>query len=52
MCPLQEVFNIQLPYNINQVTEHNSYDGNIHFISLYGTLEHLSSNSKNIKELL
>ena len=51
-CPLQEVFDIQLLYDINQTTEQDSQDGNFHSISLHSFLEHLLSNSKNIKELL
>ena len=43
---------ITLTYNINQATEQDSWDGNFHLISLYSSLEHLPSNSKNIKEFL
>ena len=32
--------------------EQDSWDGNFHPISLHGTLEHLSSDSKSIKESL
>jgi len=32
--------------------EYDFWDSNFHSISLYNTLEYLSSNSKNIKELL
>jgi len=50
--PLQKVFNIQLPYNINQALEENLWDGNFHSISLHSALEHLPLDSKNIKESL
>jgi len=52
ICLLQDVINIQLPYDVNQVTEQDSWDGNFHSISLHSTLKYLSSNSKNIKEFL
>jgi len=52
MCPPQEVINIQLPYDINQVTEQDSWDGNFHPISLHGALKHLLLDSKNIKKPL
>jgi len=41
-----------LPYDVNQATEQDSWDGNFHSISLHGALEHLPSDSKNIKESL
>ena len=49
---LQEVFNIQVPYDVNQVTKPESWDGVFHPISLYGSFKYLSSDSKNIKESL
>ena len=49
---MQEVFDIQLPYNINQTTEQDSWNGNFLPISLHGSLEHLLSDSKNIKKFL
>ena len=52
MCSSQEVINIQLPYDVNQVTEQDSWDGNFHPISLHSTLKHPLSDSKNIKEPL
>lgn len=52
MDSLQEFIEIQLPYNINQVTETNLWDSNFLFISLHDALEHILSDLKNIKELL
>ena len=51
-CSPQKVFNIQLLYDVNQAIEQDSQDGNFYSISLHSSLEHLSSDSKNIKELL
>jgi len=48
----QEFIKIQLPYDVNQVAETDSWDGNFLSISLHGALKHLPSDSKNIKELL
>ena len=52
ICLLQNVIDIKLPYDVNQVTEQDSWDRNFHFILLHGTLKYLLSNSKNIKEFL
>ena len=49
---LQKIINIQLFYDINQVTEYDSWDRIFHPISLYSALEHLPYDTKNIKELL
>jgi len=46
------MFNIQLNYDINQVRDPNSWNGNFQAISLHGSLEHLASDMKNIKESL
>ena len=51
-CPPQEAFDIQSPCDINQATEQDSWDGSFYPISLHGSLEHLLSDSKNIKESL
>jgi len=48
-CLIQNVFNVQLPYDINQSIELTSWDGNAYPISLYGLLEHLNINMSNIK---
>ena len=52
MYSLQEIFNIQLLYNINQTTEQDSQDSKFHLILLHNSLEHLLSDFKNIKESL
>ena len=46
------MFNMQLPYNVNQALDTKSWNGNFHAISLYGLIEHLMSDIKYIKELL
>jgi len=46
------VFNIQLNYNINQVLDPKSWDGNFWVILFHNPIEHLASNIKNIKESL
>ena len=43
-------FNIQLQYDINQALDPESQDGNFWAILLHGSMEHLASNIKNIKE--
>ena len=52
MSPSQNTINIQLPYNPNQATEHDLWDGTFQSISLHSSLEHLPSDAKNIRELL
>jgi len=46
------VINIQLNYNINQLLDPDSWDGDFRAISLHGSMEYLSSNIKIIKESL
>jgi len=46
------VINIQLPYNSNAPTEPDLWDGNFYPISLYGSIEYIASDSKNIKNSL
>ena len=46
------VFNIQLNYDINQARDPESWDGNFQAILLYSSLEYLASDIKNIKESL
>ena len=46
------VINIPLPYNPNTLTEPNLWDSSFHPISLYGSMKHLASDAKNIKDLL
>ena len=43
---------IQLNYDINQALKPESWDGEFHAISLHGSIEHLVSNVKNIKNSL
>jgi len=47
-----DVFNIQLNYNVNQALDQNSWNGEFKAISLYGSMEHLGLNINNIKKLL
>ena len=51
MYPPQEVFRIQLPYDINQAAEQDFWNGNFHPISLHSALEHLPSDSNDIPDL-
>ena len=44
--------NTQLPYNINQGTVPDTWDGNFHFVSLHSSMEYLTLDAKNIKESL
>jgi len=44
--------NIQLLYDPNAPTEPNLWDGNFYPISLHGSMEHLMSDSKSIKDSL
>jgi len=46
------VFNVQLNYNINQALDPEKWDGNFYVISLHGSMEHLALNIKNIKDSL
>ena len=46
------MFNIQLQYNINQALDPESWDSNFQTISLYGSMEYLATSIKNIKESL
>jgi len=47
----EHVFNVQLS-NVNQALDPESWDGNFHAISLHGSMEHLASDIKHIKESL
>ena len=44
----QEIFNISLPYNINQPAELNSLDSKAHLISIQKTMKFLEINIINI----
>jgi len=46
------VFNVQLQYNINQTLDPESWNSNFWAILLHGSIEHLASDIKNIKESL
>ena len=58
-CPISStphvddmVINIQLLYNSNAPMEPELQDGSFHSISLHGSIEHLVSDSKSIKDSL
>ena len=42
------MFNVQLQYDINQALDPESWDSNFHVISLYGSMKYLVSDIKNI----
>ena len=46
------MFNMQLPYNFNQVLDPKSWNGNLYAVSLHELIEHLASDIKHIKESL
>ena len=46
--PPQKVINILLLYDIYQLAEHNTWDGDAHFISVYSTIEFLDIDAKNM----
>ena len=46
------MFNIQLNYNINQALDPEFWDSNFRAVFLYGSMEHLVSDIKNIKDSL
>jgi len=46
------VINIQLPHDLNTPTEPGLWNCSFHPISLHGLIEHIASDSKNIKDLL
>jgi len=47
----ESVINIQLPYDPQALTEPDLWSGS-HPISLYGSIKHFASDSKNIKDSL
>jgi len=47
-----DVINIQLSYNPQALTEPKLWSGSFHPISLHGSIEHFTSDSKNIKVTL
>ena len=46
------MFNMQLQYNINQALNSEFWDGNFHTILLHESMEYLASDMKNIKKSL
>ena len=48
----ENVFNVQLPYDINAPTEPELWSGSFHPISLHGSIKHVTSDFKNIKVTL
>jgi len=46
------MFNVQLSYDMDQALDPESWDGKFHAVSLHGSMEHLASNIKNIKDSL
>ena len=48
----EHVFNMQLSYDINQVSNPELWNGNFYTILLYELMKHLASDIKHIKESL
>ena len=48
----ENVFNVQLPYDINAPVEPELWSGSFHPISLHGSIEHVASDFQNIKVTL
>jgi len=46
------MFNVHLNYDPNIALNPDSWDGNFHAVSLHGSMEHLASDTLNIKESL
>jgi len=46
------MFEVQLPYNINQALDPESWNSNFHTILIHSSLEHFASNIKSIKKSL
>jgi len=49
---MEDVINIQLPYNPQAPTEPNLWSGSFHPISLHGSVEYIASDTNTIKVLL
>jgi len=45
----EDVINIQLPYDPNALTDPELWSGTFHPISLHGSMEHIASDTSNIK---
>ena len=48
----ESIINIQLPYDMQALTEPELWSGSFHPISLHGSIEHFISDTKNIKVTL
>jgi len=48
----KNMFDIQLNYDPNQALDPDSWDGNFHAVLLHSSMEHLASDTINIKESL
>ena len=48
----EHIFNIQIPYDVDQELDPESWNSNFHAISLHGLMKHLASDIKYIKESL
>ena len=48
----EDIINIQLSYDSHMPTEPKLWDGGFHTILLHGSIEHLGSDIKNIKNSL
>ena len=46
------IINIQLPYNPQALTKLDLWSGSFYSISLYSSIKHITSNTKNIKDFL
>ena len=53
-CDIHEddIINVQIPYDPNAPTEPELWSGSFHPISLHGSIEHFTSDTKNIKVTL
>jgi len=53
-CDIHEddIINVQIPYDPNTPTEPELWSGSFHPISLHGSIEHFTSDTKNIKVTL
>ena len=52
ICPFQSFTNILIFYEINQPVESNTWDGEAHSISIFGTMEFLKIDFMNMMTLL
>jgi len=52
ICNSQKFVNVPILYNINQLVKLNAWDGEAYLISIFGTIEFLEIDFKNISTLL